>query len=85
MSIQGSLPLADGMSLRIAGLGQASERFVDPSPHYSRNFCCKRGWVAATGSLAVQPFDILHEYVPGLHISKRPSSSASERFRDEPS
>ena len=30
MSIQGSLPLADGMSLRIAGLGQASERFVDP-------------------------------------------------------
>ena len=24
--------------------------------------CCKRGYAAVTGSLAVQPFDILHEY-----------------------
>jgi hypothetical protein len=38
-----------------------------------------------TGSLAVQPFDILHEYASGLHVSECPSRVASARFRDEPS
>jgi hypothetical protein len=37
-------------------------------------FCCKRGYTAATGSLAVQPFDILHEYASGLHDSECPFS-----------
>jgi hypothetical protein len=36
-----------------------------------------------TGSLAVQPFDILHEYASGLHVSKCPSRFASAPFRDE--
>ena len=48
-------------------------------------FCCKRGYAAATGSLAVQPFDILHEYASRLHVSECPSHFASARFRDEPS
>jgi len=48
-------------------------------------FCCKRGYVATTGSLAVQPFDILHEYASGLHVSECPSRVASARFRGEPS
>jgi hypothetical protein len=38
-----------------------------------------------TGSLAVQPFDILNEYASGLHASKCPSRFASARFRGEPS
>jgi len=38
-----------------------------------------------TGSLADQPFDILHEYASGLHVSECPSRFASARFRDEPS
>jgi hypothetical protein len=38
-----------------------------------------------TGSLAVQPFDILHEYASGLHASECPSRFASARFRDDPS
>jgi hypothetical protein len=38
-----------------------------------------------TGSLAVQPFDILHEYALGLHVSECPSRFASARFRDESS
>src|SRR6266481_6051514 len=45
----------------------------------------KRGYAAVTGSLAVQPFDILHEYASGLHASECPSRFASARFRDEPS
>jgi len=32
---------------------------VSPNPHLSWSFCCKRGYAAVTGSLAVQPFDIL--------------------------
>jgi len=40
---------------------------------------------AATGSLAVQPFDILHEYASGLHVSECLSRFASARFRNEPS
>jgi len=48
-------------------------------------FCCKRGYAAVTGSLAVQPFDILHEYASGLYASERPSRFASVRIRDEPS
>ena len=46
-------------------------------------FCCKRGYAAAKGSLAVQPFDILHEYASGLHVSECPSRFTSARFRDE--
>ena len=38
-----------------------------------------------TGSLAVQPFDILHEYALGLHGSECPPRFASARFGDEPS
>ena len=34
---------------------------------------CKRGYAVATGSLAVQPFDVLHEYALGLHVSECPS------------
>ena len=41
------------------------------------------GYAAVTGSLAVQPFDILHEYASGLHASECPSRFASARFRDE--
>ena len=52
--------------------------------HDSR-FCCKRGYAAVTGSLAIQPFDILHEYASGLHASECPSRFASARFRDDPS
>ena len=37
------------------------------------------------GSLAVQPFDILHEYASGLHGSECSSRFGSARFRDEPS
>jgi len=55
------------------------------SPHYSWCFCCKRGYAAVTGSLAVQPFDILHEYASGLHASECPSRFTSARFCDEPS
>ena len=33
----------------------------------------------------LQPFDILHEYASGLHVSECPSRFASARFRDEPS
>ena len=43
------------------------------------------GYAAATGSLAVQPFDILHEYASGLHVSECPSRFASAHVRDEPS
>ena len=38
-----------------------------------------------TGSLAVQPFDILHEYASGLYGSECPSRVASARVRNEPS
>jgi len=55
------------------------------SPHYSRSFYCKRGYAATTGSLAVQPFDILHEYALGLHSSECPSRFPSAPFRNEPS
>jgi hypothetical protein len=55
------------------------------SPQYSSSFCYKREYAAATGSLAVQPFDILHKYASGLHDSEYPSRFASARFRDEPS
>jgi hypothetical protein len=48
-------------------------------------FCGKRGYTAATGSLAVQPFEILHEYASGLHGSEGPSRFSSARFCDEPS
>jgi len=58
---------------------------IGPNPHYSRSFCSKRGYAAATGRLAVQPFNILHEYASGLHVSACPSRFASTRFRDEPS
>ena len=34
---------------------------------------------------AVQPFDRLHEYASGVHVSECPSRFASARFRDEPS
>jgi len=54
-------------------------------PRYSWSFCCNRGYAAVTDSLAVQPFDILHEYASGLHASECPSRFASARFRDEPS
>jgi hypothetical protein len=50
------------------------------------------------GSLAVQSFDILHEYASGLHVSEcpsfdlaqdgepvEPSHFASVRFRNKPS
>jgi hypothetical protein len=37
---------------------RAAQRQV-PYPHYSRSFCCKPGYAAVKGSLAVQPFDIL--------------------------
>ena len=37
------------------------------------------------GSLAVQPFDILHEYASGLHGSECSLRFVSARFRDEPS
>jgi len=37
------------------------------------------------GSLAVQPFGILHEYAEGLNASECPSRFPSARFRDEPS
>ena len=43
------------------------------------------GYAAATGSLAVQPFDILHEYASGFYGSECPSHFASARVRDEPS
>ena len=55
------------------------------SPYDSRSFCCKRGYAAVTGSLAVQPFDILHEYASGLRASECSSRFTSARFRDEPS
>jgi hypothetical protein len=43
-------------------LGELSQEVsVTPGPYYS-SFCCKRGYAAVTGSLAVQPFDILYEY-----------------------
>jgi hypothetical protein len=48
-------------------------------------FYCNRGYAAVTGSLALQPFDILHEYASGLHASECPSRFASARFRNEPS
>ena len=44
-------------------------------------FCYKRGYAAATGSLAAHPFDILHEYASGFHGSECPSRFASPRFR----
>jgi len=37
------------------------------------------------GSLAIQPFDILHEYASAFHGSECPSRFASVRFLDEPS
>ena len=40
-----------------------------------------REYAAATGSLAVQSFDILHEYASGLHASECPSRFVSARFR----
>ena len=43
------------------------------------------GYVAVTGSLAVQPFGLLHEYAPRLHGSECPSRVASARVRNEPS
>ena len=46
-------------------------------------FCYKRGYAAVTGSLAVHPFDILHEYASGLLGSEYPSRVASAPFRDE--
>ena len=48
-------------------------------------FCYKRGYAAATGSLAAHPFDILHEYASGFHGTECPSRFASAHFRDEPS
>ena len=48
-------------------------------------FCYKRGYAAATGSLAAHPFDILHEYASGFHGSECPSRFASARFRNKPS
>ena len=64
-------------------------------PYDSWSFCCKRlpvrartqtgGYATVTGSLAVQFFDILYEYVSGLHASECPSRVASARFRDESS
>ena len=54
-------------------------------PHDSWSFCCKRGYAAVMGSLAVQPFDILHEYASALHASYCLSRFASARFRDESS
>jgi hypothetical protein len=38
-----------------------------------------------TGRLAVQPFDILHEYASGIHASECLSRFVSARVRDEPS
>ena len=55
------------------------------NPQYSWSFCCKRGYAAVTGSLAVQPFDIRREYASELHDSECPSRFASARFRNEPS
>jgi hypothetical protein len=46
---------------------------------------CTREYAAATGSLAVQSFDILHEYASGLHVSECPSRFAAARVRHEPS
>ena len=37
------------------------------------------------GSLAVESFDILHEYASGFDVSERLSRFASARFRNEPS
>ena len=48
-------------------------------------FCYKRGYAAATGSLAAHPFDILHEYASGFHGSECPPRFAAAHFRDEPS
>jgi hypothetical protein len=66
-------------------IGHRATQRQAPYPHYSRSFCCKRGYAAVTGSLAVQSFDILHEYASGLHVSECPSRFASARFRDGPS
>jgi hypothetical protein len=38
-----------------------------------------------TGSLTVQPLEILHEYASGLHASVRPFRFASVRFCNDPS
>ena len=57
----------------------------DPVRIIHERICCKRGYAATTGSLAVQSFDILHEYLEGIHVSACPSRFASARFRDEPS
>jgi hypothetical protein len=40
---------------------------------------------AVVGSLAVQPFDILHEYASGLYGSECSSRVAAARVRNEPS
>ena len=48
--------------------------------HIHERFCGKRGYAAVTGSLAVQPFDILHEYASELHVSECPSHFVSARF-----
>jgi len=41
------------------------------NPHDSCSFCCKRGYVAVTGSLAVQPVDMLLG-TGALHLGARP-------------
>ena len=48
-------------------------------------FCYKRGYAAATGSLAAHPFDILHKYASGFHGSECPPRFAFARFRSKPS
>jgi hypothetical protein len=65
-------------TLRIGNDSISLRQLYARQTHHARGYLtCKHGYAAATGRLAIQPFDILQEYAS--------SRFASVRFHDEPS